>query len=114
MSIIARRTLQIRSAGGVASFEARVMQPRRAKSIPYVCPIEIDWPGEPWHGEAYGVDEIQALVMALQMIGARLYTSSYHQSGHLVWTEQSKGYGFPVPRNLRDMLVGEDRTFEGP
>ncbi len=46
------------------------------------------------------------------MIGADLYTSSYHRNGELQslgdgWT----GYGFPVPYNLRDALIGEDARF---
>ncbi|MEW6123613.1 MAG: hypothetical protein AB1698_13445 [Pseudomonadota bacterium] len=55
---------------------------------------------------------MQSLIGALQMIGADLYTSSDHRNGQLQslgdgWT----GYGFPVPYNLRDALIGEDARF---
>ena len=58
-----------------------------------------------------GVDAVQALLFALQMIGAEVYTSSQHQSGRLEWLERGRGYGFPVPDNIRDLLVGDDKRF---
>jgi hypothetical protein len=60
---------------------------------------------------AGGVDDVQAIAIALQMIGAFLYASDHHASGKLVWLEAGKGYGFPVPNNLRDMLIGDDKKF---
>jgi hypothetical protein len=47
------------------------------------------------------------------MIGAHLYFSDYHKTGCLYFEKQGSGYGFPVPKNARDMLIGDDRTFEG-
>ena len=32
-----------------------------------------------------GVDFAQALVLALQMIGAEIYSSTFHKSGNLFW-----------------------------
>jgi hypothetical protein len=29
----------------------------------------------------------------------------------LVWEAPGQGYGFPVPNNIRDLLVGEDKKF---
>jgi hypothetical protein len=46
------------------------------------------------------------------MIGADLYTSEPHKAGRLRWNELGAGYGFPVPANLRDLLIGEDRQFQ--
>jgi hypothetical protein len=31
----------------------------------------------------------------------------------LAFERRGSGYGFPVPKNARDMLVGDARTFEG-
>ena len=61
--------------------------------------------------QAWGIDSVQAILLALQMIGADIYTSSYHKSGHLMFEEAGQGYGFPVPESLRDLLVGNDRTY---
>ena len=27
------------------------------------------------------------------------------------WLEPGRGYGFPVPDNIRDLLVGDDKRF---
>ena len=59
-----------------------------------------------FHG--HGVDALQALVLTLQMIGAEIYSSSYHREGRLRVYPTETGYGFPVPRSLRDLLVGVD------
>jgi hypothetical protein len=58
--------------------------------------------------DATGIDALQALVIALQMIGAGIYTSSYHREARLRAYDGEKGYGFPVPSSLRDRLVGAD------
>jgi hypothetical protein len=52
----------------------------------------------------------QALILALQMIGAEIYASSSHKAGSLKWFERYRGYGFPVGCNLRDLLIGDDTT----
>ena len=58
---------------------------------------------------AGGIDSFQALILALQMIGAEIYASAYHKAGSLKWFERYRGYGFPVGCNLRDLLIGDDR-----
>lgn len=59
----------------------------------------------------YGVgeDALQALVITLQMIGAQIYTSPYHEDGSLRAYDKEDGYGFPGPNNLRDLLIGVDK-----
>jgi len=54
---------------------------------------------------------VQALEIALRLIGAQLYASTYHQEGTLVFGKPGAGYGFPVPVNMRDLLVGDDAEF---
>lgn len=54
---------------------------------------------------------MQALEIALRLIGAQLYASTYHQEGTLVFGKPGAGYGFPVPVNMRDLLVGDDAEF---
>ena len=60
-----------------------------------------------------GIDAIQATELALKMIGTELYTSDYHRRRQLRWEKIGEGYGFPVPKNLRDVLVGFDKEFDG-
>ena len=51
---------------------------------------------------AGGADSVQALDIALRMIGAEIYTSDYHKFGNLFFEAPSRGYGFPVPATMRD------------
>ena len=60
--------------------------------------------------EAMGVDAVQALELALKMIGAFVYATDHHASGNLMWLEPGRGYGFPVTNNIRDLLIGDDKT----
>jgi hypothetical protein len=45
------------------------------------------------------------------MIGAVVYASEYHMYGKLTWVKSGEGFGFPVPRNSRDQLIGDDAKF---
>jgi len=78
----------------------------------WTCQLEIVWPDEIWKNKAAGADAIQALRLALEMIGVELYFSRHHKSGNLHWEGAAGGYGFPVPHNARQMLVGEDAIFD--
>jgi hypothetical protein len=70
----------------------------------------LEWPDETTSLDAMGVDGVQALELALKMIGAFIYTSDHHTSGNLMWEAPGKGYGFPVTHNIRDLLTGDDKT----
>ncbi len=72
------------------------------------CTYEIAWPEGPRRSAAHGADALQALVLALEKIGAEIYTSAHHRSGALSGSSPGGGYGFPVPPNLRDLLSGDD------
>jgi hypothetical protein len=50
-----------------------------------------------------GVDEMQALFLAMQHIGTRLYTSAFFKAGKLEWLEQ-RNLGFPVPDKIADIV----------
>jgi hypothetical protein len=79
----------------------------------WYCPYTIVWPDSRQEGAGYGVDAIQALVLTLQMIGAHIYCSDYHKTGRLYFEKPGSGYDFPVPKNLRELLIGDDARFEG-
>ena len=78
-----------------------------------MCRYEIDWPEVTRKSFAAGLDSVQALHLALQKIGIDIYMSKHHESGALIWINPDDGYGFPVPKNGRDFLIGSDKTFEG-
>ncbi len=75
----------------------------------WACRYVIDWPEAQQTFESRGGDPLQALVLALQMIGSEIYTSAYHREGRLRAYDGEEGYGFPVPGSLRDLLVGADK-----
>jgi hypothetical protein len=105
--VIANRTLTLRDGGREIEIPIRIHAPAQ-DGAGWSCRFEIDWPEGTQAMAAAGLDSIQALQLALEMIGANLYTSSYHRSGALVFDAPGDGYGFPVPASLRDLLVGED------
>lgn len=75
----------------------------------YYCPYHITGMGNERISYAGGVDGIQALLLALNKIGADLYTSKEAEAGILSWKGGEKGnLGFPVSKVLRDMLPDSD------
>src|SRR4030081_2369044 len=63
----------------------------------YYCPYQILGLGNQRVRYAGGIDAVQALELALKMIGTDLYTSKEVQAGELSWPGGKKGdLGFPV------------------
>jgi hypothetical protein len=79
----------------------------------WVCNFEIDWPDGEFASYAGGVDALQSIDMALQRVGVEFYMSPFHQAGLIEWHGEKQGYGFPVPKDARDLLVGYDKTYYG-
>jgi hypothetical protein len=110
---VARRALWFRDeASRTVPLEIRIHAPVLVDGH-WLCAYEIDWPEGTKRMEAAGFDSVQALLIAMQMIGAELYTSSYHAEGRLIFDKPGNGYGFPVVPTLRDRLVGDDARFFG-
>jgi hypothetical protein len=105
-----RRMLTLRLPSGDQPVEVRIHSPRQL-DIDYECQVEIHWPGQIWRGSMIGVDECQAVFLALQLVGIRLYNSDHHNAGRLIWLEPGQGYGFPVTNNVRHLLVGDDAIY---
>jgi hypothetical protein len=70
---------------------------------PYKCEYQIVGMGSGKVRYAMGEDSMQALVLALQTIGADLYTSEAAKEGRLTWFG-SRNLGFPVPDGLADLV----------
>jgi hypothetical protein len=88
----------------------RIFWPNRQQGS-WFCRWEIDWPNRKRSNSAGGTDAIRALRHALEMVGAELYCSEEHEAGVLIFDSEWKGYGFPVPQNLRDRLIGDDKKY---
>lgn len=108
--IFAERILKLKGSGTDQDIPIVIFTPKEADGS-WLCKFTIGWPDGEIAMDAGGVDGVQALEVALRMIGAIIYSSDHHASGDLVWLERGKGYGFPVTSGLRDMLVGDDRKF---
>jgi hypothetical protein len=108
--IIATRRLILRDQTRAIDIPVRIHAPEKAK-VDWICRFDIGWPEGRLERWGTGVDAVQALLFAMQMIGAEVYASSEHKSGRLEWLEAGGGYGFPVPGNVRDLLVGDDQRF---
>lgn len=108
---IATRLLRVVEDGRSTEVPARLYAPVQDGPRSWFAWFEIDWPDGLKGMRICGVDSMQALILALQMIGTHLCTSGYHEDGVLAWEAPGQDYGFPVPSGLRDMLVGDDAKF---
>lgn len=109
--IIASRLLKLRGVAADVEIPIRIFLPEEVENSSWLCRYEIDWPDGKWTLAAHGIDSIQAIDLALHMIGSEIYTSNYHKSGQLFLEAPGRGYGFPVPKTLRDLLEGDDANF---
>jgi len=109
--IIASRTLTLRKDDENIEIPISVFAPERQKPGVWECRYDVSWPEGLRSYAGYGVDSVQALVIALGMIGAELYSSNYHKSGNLRWDAPGNGYGFPVAPTIRDLLQGDDAKY---
>jgi hypothetical protein len=107
---IATRVLKLRAPGGEREVRIRIFAPEQ-RAAEWACRCEIGWPAGAEAMTVFGGDAVQALLLALQTIGVRLYLSEHHEARTLAWGDDRKGYGFPVTISLRDLLVGEDRKY---
>jgi hypothetical protein len=108
--VIATRVLTLRRPAGDVAVPVRLHAPE-AEDLSWACRFEIGWPDGLLAQAGYGADAVQAIELAMRMIGALLYRSDHHQSGALMWDEPGQGYGFPVPTGIRDVLVGYDKDY---
>lgn len=109
-SEIAVRKYSLVENGRRAEVTVRLFRPEPdPDESTYRCRFVVEWPSETQDLYACGVDAIQALLLAVQMLGATIYTSQAVKEGKLVWLEPGCGFGLPVSRNIEDILQGDDR-----
>jgi hypothetical protein len=108
--VVLSRILKLRGTVHETDVTIRIFWPVQEKSA-WACRWEIDWPDRRRSNLARGSDGVQALVHALYTVGTEIYCSDEHKSGRLSWIEDRAGYGFPVPANIRDLLVGDDAKY---
>jgi hypothetical protein len=109
--IIASRTLTLRKGDRSIEIPIDVFAPESERPGVWKCRNDVGWREGVRSYAGWGADSVQALLIALGMIGAEIYSSNYHKSGNLFWQTPGNGYGFPVAPTLRDLLEGDDRTY---
>lgn len=96
-SVIATRQLDLTTGGKV------VVTIGKPEKVPdddsYYCPYQITGIKRDKVRYAAGIDAVQALQLAIQMIGADLHASEVARTGVLSWDGGSKkgDFGFPPP-----------------
>jgi Domain of unknown function (DUF6968) len=108
---IASRELTLRNGSTEIKIPITIYAPECEGPGVWGCRCDVGWPEGNRSVTAWGFDSVQAISLALKMIGAEIYTSDYHKSGNLFWDAPGKGYGFPVAPTLRDLLQGDDAKY---
>lgn len=110
--LIAERHLRLGAGENTINIPICIFSPEKIDDMD-VCRYTIGWPNGERKSYAAGVDSVQAMQLVLQKIGIEIYSSPYHKSSLLYWEAPGQGYGFPVQKNSRDLLVGDDKVFDG-
>ena len=84
--------------GGSAEVVVRFARPAQ-DSVDFICEYEVAWPDRKKRLRAYGVDEVQALLIAMQNVHADLLTSREFGTGQLRWLE-SDDLGLPLSGSM--------------
>ncbi|SEQ24523.1 hypothetical protein SAMN05428969_2377 [Devosia sp. YR412] len=106
------RTLTIDSKKGPIPVEVRLYLAEPYDTV-WHARYEIDWPEGTVKSHSVGNDMIAALHGAIEKIVTELYMSRYHHERNLWWVKPWNGYGFPMPKGARDLLIGHDQEFFG-
>ena len=111
--VIATRVLKLRRGTcRHPSPNSNLCSPKYA-TVDWACRFEIDWPDETVELDAMGVDAVQALELALRMIGAFIYSSDHHAAAIWCGRHPEKATDFQSANNIRDLLVGDDKKSIG-
>lgn len=110
--LIAERILTAQLPDGAKQIPISIYAPRFADGM-HICEYVIEWPEGEQRSFGAGVDMVQALHSALLKNRDRPLFQCLSQKRYLVLGKAWRGYGFPVPKNARELLVGYDKIFDG-
>jgi hypothetical protein len=95
MKPVAVRVLKYQDDEGDADVSIRLFAPEPQDNH-WICRFEIVGPDETLTRYGARQDSMQALVLALTMIGAILYASDAHKAGNLGWGRIGSVTAFPL------------------
>lgn len=94
LDVIASRILEV---DGAPNFHIRIGRPKLApENDCWFCSYELVGPSTSRRGRSGGVDAMQALILALNMLAVDVEFSEESEQGRLSWLE-SKDVGLPLP-----------------
>ncbi len=111
--LLGTRTLFVETPSGTIEVPVRLYQPEQIGTQGWDCRYEIDWPEGTIKSHMEGNDALHALYLAQIKIGSELYMSRYHHARKMWWIKPWVGYGFPLGKGARDMLIGHDQQYYG-
>lgn len=108
--VIAERMLEARQPGSDTVTEVRVLVgrpfPDPAPDGDWICPVQILGVGDEKIADVYGIDAIQALMLALRKAGIDLAAAG-RRGLELRWLDGLADLGFPPPsRRARPDVFG--------
>ncbi len=103
--VVACRTITLEGADQ-RPVHVQIERPMLAKGR-YECKFSIAGLSQPFVSRSVGIDSVQALWLALQMVGTRLYTSPEFEANLLSWNGM-RNLGFPTPEGLKLNLPAWD------
>jgi hypothetical protein len=95
-SIFAERRLELKDSATVI---VRFFRPE-PREVDYRCGYQISWPDRERRFDIYGIDAVQALILAMQAAHAELLSSAEGKSGLLLWLGEPD-LGLPLPGALK-------------
>jgi hypothetical protein len=103
-TVIAER--QIRNELGKLKYVVKIGLPKRMrKSTDFYCPIQISSKGSGRVLYSAGIDSVQALQLAMQLIGGTLFRLNRQCEGKLRWDGDENGdLGFPGSKRSKSLM----------
>jgi hypothetical protein len=95
-SIFAERQLELSDGSAVI---VRFFRPE-PREVDHCCDYQISWPDRERRFHIYGIDAVQALILAMQAAHADLLSSPEGKSGLLLWLGE-RDLGLPLPAALK-------------
>ena len=98
LDIIAERSLELRTPGGTSTVLVQLGRPRSERDGrgPYSCGLRVHSPGRVLERTAVGIDGLEAIRVALQMVRQELLVDLPRLTGGTVsWQDVSAADAFP-------------------
>ena len=111
--LLGTRVLFVDTPEGTREVPVRLFSPEQESNGLWNCRYEIDWPEGKDASLMLGQDALHALHLAQMKIGSDLYMSRYHHDRKMWWNKPWVGYGFPLGKGARDLLIGHDQEYYG-